>query len=778
MRHIDLHLQLRQTRLFFSHRKCPSLILWIMLALFAWSLASPATAMAQETVPSQPPIPPAPFQPGRLLVGVDPNTSIEAITASLLAQGLTIRRIYPDFHLIEVTIPAAEVAIAQTDAATATQAAQAAVRALPGVTYVDLDYLVQLAQDSPATETTTSPGVDDPLIDQQWALAKIGAPAAWQIAHGSADFAVAILDSGYDSQHPDLPDDRLWRNMAEVNGRANVDDDDNGYVDDFYGWDWIDEDNEPNDFHGHGTHVFGIISAAADNGIGIAGLGPDLRVAPLRVLDANGFGSLSYLIAALDYARIMGFRIANLSLTVNADFSSLHNAILAADHAGMIVLAAPGNTGGSTLWPAAYPQVVAVAATTESDTRADFSNTGPEIDLAAPGRGILSTYLHDVSAYRPLSGTSMAVPHVAAAAALVWSLRPDLSSNQVVDHLKATAVDINQATLPGPDSDIGAGRLDLAAAITHASENLRLVDTSHSPHLALSSTSIAIPIAVRPIGANNLAVSGAVIRYRLYDEQDRPLGSEARTLTGANGIGELTLDTPAQAGLYHLRASVGAAAPLDVPLTVHTRPINLKIALARTESQAGGQPVAFTVQLSNGDEELETIPLPVRLETSLGSFDPSSLVQSQEITVAGIYAGQLYPGTRAGTATLTASMGDLSDQDTLTVVPGPAATVLGPSDGLPVTIIAANRLALTFLIQDAHGNPVADDTLVNFESTEGTLNPTSAQTVGGQVHTELTVTDNVSGQVSVRVTVPDTALDARVEVYAIHRYFAPILRIP
>lgn len=785
--------------------------------LMAWSVGmpiSPGPVQAQQTIPQQTiplqaiPLQAIPlqterisplFQPGRLLLGVEPDMTPEALSAALSAHGATIHRFYPAFNLADVTLAAAQIGAAADQTATAqamtaTLAAQTTLSALPGVRYVDLDYRVQAAQEV-APAPTDLAGTSDPLIGQQWALAKIRAQDSWNISRGSSKFTIAVIDSGYDRDHPDLPRDRLWVHEAELNGLAGIDDDGNGYIDDLHGWDWVgitnnpgdknsppDWDNDPDDLNGHGTHVFGIIAAGVDNGIGVAGAVPEIRIAPLRVLDAYGSGSVSDVVAALDYARLMGFRVVNMSLTVGQDILSLQSAVVATSAAGAVLVAAAGNTlnrGGSVLWPAAYPQVVAVAATDSQDRRASFSHFGPEIDLAAPGDEVLSTYLVEQNdGYQTVSGTSMAAPYVAAALALVWNLRPDLTPEQAIDLLKSTAVDVNQATLPGPDNDIGWGRIDLAAAVSKASEDLVLVDTSPIDHVVLPEMPLTLPIAVQAPDADETPVSGAVIRYRLYDDQGDSIGSEKQVVTGIAGIGNIEFDAPSEEGTYSLHTQVGLAT-LDVPITVFATNVTVTVTLSRTASQVGGEPVDFRVEVYNDAGDLEPGRLPLRLETTLGSFDPSGSEQNQlRIVSGGVYLGRLYPGTEAGVATLTTRVGTASDAAALTIVPGPAARVLGPADGIPVVATAAHTLTLTFVIQDAFGNSVVDGTRIEFESSDGLLEPTEAETADGRVHTDFTPHPSTHRPAQVRVTVPGTSVDVTLDVPVNRSYFIPLVLVP
>ncbi|MCC6168119.1 MAG: S8 family serine peptidase [Caldilineaceae bacterium] len=727
---------------------------------------------------------PAAFRPGRLLVGIEPDAPLDNLTAALAAQGMTLERVYPALHIAEVSLPTVQAQMLGPETATVTQAAQAALMGLPGVRYVALDERVQIAQTGgPATAAAT-----DPLSGQQWALAKVRARDSWKIARGSPTVPVAIIDTGYDITHPDLPPERLWVNAAEQNGRPGVDDDGNGYIDDIHGWDWVGaggidgiDDNEPQDEQGHGTHVFGIIAAAVDNGIGIAGLGPNLRAAPLRVLDASGAGWVSDVIAALDYARAMGFRVANLSLTVLSDSPPLADAVRAAYDAGMLVVAATGNnkgTGGSVLWPAAYPEVLAVAATTDADLRADFSNTGDAVDLAAPGSEILSTYLG--GDYRKLSGTSMAAPHAAAAAALLWSLRPDLGADQIVGLLKSTAVDVNRAGLPGPDSELGAGRIDLAAALLKASEALILADTGQSDYLVLPNTSMVITVTAAIQSGDSLLPAGeVVINYRLWDDAtNAPIGTENQALTGADGTAELAFVTPPDDGFYRVRATAGAAS-VDIPLTVHSRPVSITLTLSQAVVPVGEKPVQFRLELRTLEGELEPTPLPVRLETSLGSLLPSEISRSQQIIVSGgVYTNSLYSGAISGAALLRAAIGDASIEVAFTIAPGPPANILRPGGGPPPILDATNQLTLTFLIQDQYGNAAADGIPIQFESADGQLQPASATTSAGQAKTVLTLQNPAEDLVRVRVIVPDTGLEVVFEIPLARRYFLPAILTP
>ncbi len=324
--------------------------------------------------------------------------------------------------------------------------------ALPGVVWARPRVDYALAAD---------PG--DPLLGLQWALentgqavggvagrpdADIDAFAAWDASLG-AGVLVAVVDSGVEVSHPDLAPN-VWANPGESGaGReANgVDDDANGLVDDVNGWDFVpdaDGVGSPDPGHGvgHGTHVAGILAARSGNGIGGAGVAPRASLMALDAFDSTSSSLPDYALAeAILYARDRGARIVNLSLT--GGFSqALSDAVAASP--GVLFVAAAGNSGvnvdAAPSYPCAlgFPQVVCVAATNSLDQRAGLSNYGPgQVDLAAPGTAIASTYLGGQYAY--LTGTSMATPAVAGAAALALAVRPNLTVAQLKSLLLASA---------------------------------------------------------------------------------------------------------------------------------------------------------------------------------------------------------------------------------------------------------------------------------------------------------------------------------------------------
>lgn len=286
---------------------------------------------------------------------------------------------------------------------------------------------------SPNYTVTASAEANDPLLadGSAWGILRVHAPAAWDAADGSGT-VVAVLDGGVSSSNPDLAG-RFWTNTAEIPGN-HLDDDNDGFVDDVNGADWVDRDGTPNDTGGHGTHVAGTIAGAAGNGFAASGVAPGARLMPLRFLDGNGSGTVADAIAAIDYA------IAHHADVINAswggpDFSPpLRDAFARAGAAGITVVAAAGNDGASNdtapTYPAAFnlPNLISVAASDRRDRLADFSNYGSSVDVAAPGTEIVST---EGSGIGWMSGTSMAAPHVAGIAALVRSYDPSLSPSAV-----------------------------------------------------------------------------------------------------------------------------------------------------------------------------------------------------------------------------------------------------------------------------------------------------------------------------------------------------------
>lgn len=272
---------------------------------------------------------------------------------------------------------------------------------------------------------------DDPYYALQYALVDspddhdIDAPTAWTTRSGCAK--VAILDTGIDTDHPDLKSNVYKSEDKPNNGK---DDDKNGYVDDTYGYNTIKGTGSGEDDNGHGTHVSGIVGGRGNNDVGVSGTCWSTKLLAVKFMNSKGKGSTSDAIEGIDYAVKQGFKIINCSFGSSSKSSSLHDAVdYAQDHNVLLVVAAGNdseNIDNHPLYPASYSDsnILAVAASTSDDTLADFSNFGSEaVDVAAPGESIYSTYMG--GGYRILSGTSMAAPYAAGVAALLRKQESD-----------------------------------------------------------------------------------------------------------------------------------------------------------------------------------------------------------------------------------------------------------------------------------------------------------------------------------------------------------------
>ncbi len=311
-----------------------------------------------------------------------------------------------------------------------------AYRRNPDVEYAELSHIVSIC---------ASP--NDPDYGRQWGMSKIGGSDAWDTGQGSEQIIVAVIDTGVDYDHRDLRDN-IWRNEDELNGRPGVDDDENGYVDDIYGYNFAYNNADPEDDHGHGTHCAGTIGAVGNNGLDIAGVCWHARIMSLKILDMDGNGTSADAVPAIYYAVAHGADVISMSWGGSDESRAVKDAIAYARRQGVVVVAAAGNEGSDTpFYPAGYADVVAVAATESNDRRTFLSNYGDWVDIAAPGSAIVS--LKPVgSASAPgndtfttkVSGTSTAAPHVAGACALLLATNPLLTCEEV-EHILLTMGD-------------------------------------------------------------------------------------------------------------------------------------------------------------------------------------------------------------------------------------------------------------------------------------------------------------------------------------------------
>ncbi len=296
---------------------------------------------------------------------------------------------------------------------------------------------------------------DDPYFNQQWGLNQsndcdINAPEAWDIQQGSSDIVIAIIDTGIDYTHEDL-EENIWVNPNEI-ANNDIDDDQNGFIDDVHGWDFINNDSDPFDDHFHGTHCAGIAGAVSDNTKGIAGVAWHCSLMPVKGLNSGGSGTVYDLSKAIYYAVDNGADIISMSWGGTISSSLIQDAVEYASDHGVFLVAAAGNDGSDSKnhFPSSYEQVIAVAAMDHDNTLASFSNHGFWTDLAAPGVDILSTVPNNE--YERYSGTSMACPFVAGIAGLLLSKNQSLSTELIRSMIISGIKKMNTTTYAGQGS--------------------------------------------------------------------------------------------------------------------------------------------------------------------------------------------------------------------------------------------------------------------------------------------------------------------------------------
>jgi thermitase len=427
--------------------------------------------------------------------------------------------------------------------------------------------MVAYAEPDFVAEAMGSP--DDSWFANQWGMVKIQAPEAWDVTTGSSGISIAILDTGVDLDHPDLANNLI----------SNINFSDSATTDDVYG---------------HGTHVAGIAAAVTNNSIGVAGVGYRCTIMNVKVLSDTGAGAYSWIASGIIWAADNGAEIINLSLGGSSSSSTLEEAINYVWSKGVVVVAAAGNSGDATpFYPAYYTNCIAVAATDANDARASWSNYGDWVDVAAPGASIYSTLKDNGYGYK--SGTSMASPHVAGLAALVFTMVADSNGNgflndEVRSQIQATCDNVGI-------SGIGTGRINACRAVQTATatgailgvvmdsgDGMPIAGTTVSDGMRTSLTDASGRYSITgvPEGTYTLTVSTAG-----YSASSQVVSVVAEQTATANfALTKLTL--PATKSLWVQSINFGVAA----------RNLYLNVKVVSESGVVAGAQVA--VQLTNG----------------------------------------------------------------------------------------------------------------------------------------------------------------------------------
>ncbi|MFM7172644.1 MAG: S8 family serine peptidase, partial [Caldilinea sp.] len=485
--------------------------------------------------------------------------------------------------------------------------AVAALTADVAVEYAEPDYVARPARIP-----------DDPEYSSQWALARINAPAAWDAATGDPSVTIAFVDSGVDLTHPDFAG-RLWVNDDPPNG---IDDDLNGKVDDLNGWNVFANNNDIGDSNGHGSRVGGVAGAATNNGAGVAGMCWKCSLMFVNAMQANNVANYSDVAAAVQYAASNGAQVINLSLGGYADSAVLRDAVREAAVTALLVGGAGNDDSGAPFYPAAYPEVLAVAATDNTDQKALFSNYGAWVDVSAPGQDIRTT---TAGGYATGSGTSLAAPFVSGLAGLIRSQQPAWTPEQVRWQILNTAVNIDGLN-SARAGQLGQGRIDASAALA----------TTPQARAAVESYAIDGQANARPapgqafqlaLNVRNLWLSGQNLQGMLTSSDPYV------TLTDTSGaFGDIA---PGQLGS-------NSGDPFGVTIS-DSAPYNYVFSFTLNLSGAGGYSLAvpFTAQVRSA---VETLGNTIYSANSTWTSDKIYVLNGTVIVDKGV-ALTIQPGT-------------------------------------------------------------------------------------------------------------------------------------
>ncbi len=520
-----------------------------------------------------------------VLIRSRPNISIASLQAFCSQHNLNIRKALnaPDRYLISTTTPVTPQTIPDLVATLSSSTNY--------ILYAEPDYILHATQTFPNDTSFSSLwGLHNTGQSEGSPDADINAPEAWDITTDSSNVIIGVIDSGIITNHPDLAAN-IWINPLEtLNG---LDDDGNGYTDDIHGWDFAFNDNNPSDANSHGTHVAGTIAAVGNNNLGVVGVSWNSRLMPLRFLDETGSGYSSDAIAAIYYATDMRRRGINIRLTNNSwggdGDQSLQDAIQESADAGLLFIAAAGNdtinNDSTPFIPASYPlsNIIAVAAITRNNTLSYFSNYGATtVDLGAPGSDIYSTM---PSGYGFKGGTSMAAPHVAGVAALLWSEWPE-----------ASCTDIRNAILGGTVPTPALNGKTVTGGLLNAYNALvNIFHIIHTPAQSNIDNGNPYPITIslcpaRLVDTNNLSL------FWNTDGSTNYTSTPLTTISTNRYQGNIPPQPAGSIIRYWIKAGSTAnttvTLPVDAPGSVHQFTIMPTIELTVTGSPASNGPAS------------------------------------------------------------------------------------------------------------------------------------------------------------------------------------------
>jgi subtilisin family serine protease len=683
--------------------------------------------------------------PGELIMGFEAGVSARAQRRAMARAAVATKLEFKRIRAALVSVPVDRLAVTLSQ-----------LRADPRVRYVERNYRVYAAGHG----STPS----DPAFHQQWALdnfgqtvngstgtadADIDAKEAWTVTRGNANVVVSILDTGFDLSHPDLAGN-TWVNPGEdcTGCRSDgVDNDGNGYVDDWRGWDFVSNDNNPNDDNGHGTHVAGIIGAVGDNGVGLSGVNWDVQLMPLKFLDAAGSGTTADAVEALLYATANGADVTNNSWA-DAPFSqAMLDAIQQADAADSLFVAAAGNDGLDrdtyTDYPAAYdaPNVVVTAATDSNDARAWFSGYGARtVDLGTPGVNVYSTWR--LGNYRYASGTSMATPHVAGAAALAKAALPG-ASDLGLKALLLRTTDAN-ASLTGRTTT--GGRLNANTATTCSDEPVVWLE-GPAPGFAVSA---GRPVALRAIAtkcgdpagvavtadANGQSVELTSRGDGLYSGVYTPADAGPLTLTVSATTGALTDSRSVSGSVLRTVAIEPGGPPVTITAAANE---NLNLTFAGTEGRRVAlRMTGVTIGTSSCCSTFFSIQNPDGTNLLSPSYVGTSgaFMDTKTLPASGVYTILVDPqGTASGSMTLT--LYDVPPDAVAAITPaGPSVTVTTDIPGQNAKLLFNGTAGQRIAIEETGvtiGTSKCCSTNVSILKPDGTslASPTIVGTSGG-----------------------------------------------